>query len=72
MHYTEFDCKRLRISERKKNIKTIEAFTLHCDLDLEDSNQPFRTTLRVMVMHNHTKVDCIQSSGSEDIFWTKV
>ena len=37
----------------------------HCNLDLEDRNPG--TTLRVMVMHHHTKVLSIHFSAAGDI-----
>ena len=41
-------------------------------LTLKIGTQPFCMTLWVMMMHHHTKFGCIQFSGSQDIFRTKV
>ena len=41
--------------------------SLHCDLDLEDSNQSSCMTLWPMVLHQHTKFGYKQFSSWEDI-----
>ena len=49
----------------------VEDFSPHCDPDLEDRNPNFMT-LKVMMIHKHTKFHYKRLSGSENIIGTNI
>ena len=68
-HCTPFGYKMFKSSgdvEKKNLFFRIRARTV--TLILKTGTQPFRMTLRVMMMHHHSKHGCIPFSDSEDIF----
>ena len=75
MHlYTKFGCKKL-INSRDVEETVVGFFRLWpctVTLTLKIGTRAFHMTLRVTMMHHHTKLGCTQFSGSEDIFETTV
>ena len=77
-HQTKFGCKRIISSEDRVELESkkqsyFDFINIHCDLDLEDRNRTFHSTLHLMMMHHNTKFGYKQLSGSEeDSCWIKL
>ena len=77
-HQTKFGCKRIISSEDRVELESkkqsyFDSINIHCDLDLEDHNRTFHSTLHLMMMHHNTKFGYKQLSGSEeDSCWIKL
>ena len=72
-HYSKFDCNGLRIaSDMEETVIVLRMSVRIVTLTFKIRIQPFRMTLRVMMMHHHTKFVCVQFSHPEDIFRAEV
>ena len=70
-HQTKLGCKRIISSEaivelESKKQSYFDSINIHWDLDLEDGNRTFHSTLHLMMMHHNTKFGYKQMSGSKE------